>query len=140
MSPPACPTVSREGRAVLLSQALLRGAAATGPALRASPGRTPPASLGRPGFGPLGTRPWRWPRASPDGKPPYAVEATAVFPGGKGNQRAILSHPLGARPWIRSDVWWPWQLLQPQPLQFSRQQQVLSHGRAAEEKPSIQRR
>lgn len=94
----------------------------------------------RPGFAPLGTRPWHWLRASPDGKPPSAVEATAVFPGGKGNQRAILSHALGARPWIRSDVWWPWQLFQPQPLQFSRQQQVLSHRRAAEEKPSIQRR
>lgn len=70
-----------------------------------------------------------------DGKLPSAVEAAAVFPGGKGNQREVLSHP-----WVRSAGWWPRQLLQPQPLWFSRQQQVVLHGCAAEQKASIHRR
>lgn len=77
------------------------------------------------------TQPSGWLRARSERNLPFTVEATVVFPGGKGNQREISTSLLCTLPWVGSDRWWPWQLFHPQPHWFSLQQAL--HRRAAEE-------
>lgn len=74
------------------------------------------------------TQPQSWLRAISERNMPFTVEATVVFPTGKGNQREILTHLLCAHLWVGSGHWWPWQLSHHQPRWFSLQQALHRHA------------